>query len=190
MNTVPVFRRVALIGFGLIGGSIARAARAQALAGEIVTTARSEKTRARVAELGIADRVLESNAEAVKDADLVILCIPVGACGPVAQEIAPFLKPGAICAFVMVAALAWYLRMSRKLFVGILIAFVLFGALNWWIASVFGMRVLLYSAIGVFVVAWIGQFIGHIYEGHRPSFFTDLVFLLVEWWVYNRRVQV
>ena len=43
----------------------------------------------------------------------------------------------------------------------------------------YGMRVLLYCAIGVFVVAWVGQFIGHIYEGHRPSFFTDLVFLLV-----------
>ena len=83
MSTVPIFRRVALIGFGLIGGSIARAARAQGLASEIVTTARSEKTRARVAELGIVDRVLESNAEAVQDADLVILCIPVGACGPV-----------------------------------------------------------------------------------------------------------
>lgn len=96
MSTAPIFRRVALIGFGLIGGSIARAARAQGLASEIVTTARSEKTRARVAELGIVDRVLESNAEAVQDADLVILCIPVGACGEVAQEIAPFLKAGAI----------------------------------------------------------------------------------------------
>jgi cyclohexadieny/prephenate dehydrogenase len=90
------FKRVALIGFGLIGGSIARAARAQGLAGEIVTSARSAKTRARVAELGIVDRVVETNAEAVKDADLVILCIPVGACGPVTQEIAAFLKPGAI----------------------------------------------------------------------------------------------
>ena len=96
MNATPIFRRVALIGFGLIGGSIARAARAQGLVSEIVTTARSEKTRARVLELGIVDRVLETNAEAVKDADLVILCIPVGACGPVAQEIAPFLKAGAI----------------------------------------------------------------------------------------------
>ena len=96
MTTPPLFKRVALIGFGLIGGSIARAARAQGLAGEIVTTARSEKTRARVAELGIVDAVLATNAEAVKGADLVILCIPVGACGPVAQEIAPHLKPGAI----------------------------------------------------------------------------------------------
>ena len=96
MSASGAFQRVALIGFGLIGGSIARAARAQGLAEEIVTTARSEKTRARVEELGIADRVLESNAEAVQDADLVILCIPVGACGPVTAEIAPHLKRGAI----------------------------------------------------------------------------------------------
>jgi len=92
----PAFDRIALLGFGLIGGSIARAARLHGLAQEIVTTARSEQTRARVTELGIVDRVLDSNAEAVKDADLVILCIPVGARGAVAQEIAPFLKAGAI----------------------------------------------------------------------------------------------
>ena len=91
-----MFGRIALIGFGLIGGSIARAARAQGLAGEMVTTARSPATRARVQELGLVDRVVETNAEAVKDADLVILSIPVGACGPVAEEIAPHLKPGAI----------------------------------------------------------------------------------------------
>jgi cyclohexadieny/prephenate dehydrogenase len=96
MNAAPLFPRVALIGFGLIGGSIARAARAQGLAGEIVTTARSAKTRARVMELGVVDRVVETNTQAVKDADLVILCIPVGACGPVAEEIAPHLKPGVI----------------------------------------------------------------------------------------------
>ncbi|WP_316168574.1 MULTISPECIES: prephenate/arogenate dehydrogenase family protein [unclassified Bradyrhizobium] len=96
MTSAAKFERVALIGFGLIGGSIARAARLHRLAGEIVTTARSKETRARVAELGIVDRVVESNAEAVKDADLVILCIPVGACGPVAQEIAGSLKDGAI----------------------------------------------------------------------------------------------
>jgi cyclohexadieny/prephenate dehydrogenase len=96
MSATPPFQKIALIGFGLIGGSIARAARAQGLAGEIVTTARSAKTRARVSELAIVDRVVETNAEAAKDADLVILCIPVGACGPVAAEIADHLKPGAI----------------------------------------------------------------------------------------------
>ena len=96
MNAAPLFNKVALIGFGLIGGSIARAARAQGLAGEIVTTARSARTRARVSELGLVDRVVETNAQAVENADLVILCIPVGACGAVAQEIAAHLKPGAI----------------------------------------------------------------------------------------------
>jgi cyclohexadieny/prephenate dehydrogenase len=96
VNAAPSFQRIALIGFGLIGGSIARAAREQGLARAIITTARSAKTRERVRELGIVDSVMESNAEAVKDADLVILCIPVGACGAVAQEIAPHLEPGAI----------------------------------------------------------------------------------------------
>ncbi len=96
MSTAPLFERVALIGFGLIGGSIARAAREQGLANEIVATARSAKTRARIQELGLVDRVVDSNAEAAKGADLVILCIPVGACGTVAQEIAADLRPDAI----------------------------------------------------------------------------------------------
>jgi cyclohexadieny/prephenate dehydrogenase len=96
VSTRPNFDRVALIGFGLIGGSIARAAREQGLAKEIVTSARSAETRARVMELGVVDHVVETNAEAVKGADLVILCIPVGACSAVAAEIAPHLKAGAI----------------------------------------------------------------------------------------------
>jgi cyclohexadieny/prephenate dehydrogenase len=92
----PIFERLALIGMGLIGSSIARAARAQNAVRSIVATARSPQTRRRVAELGIADQVVESNVAAVEGADLVIVCIPVGACGPVAREIAPHLKSGAI----------------------------------------------------------------------------------------------
>jgi len=61
----------------------------------ITATARSAATRRRVAELGLADQVVENNAAAVEGADLVIVCIPVGACGDVAKEIAPFLAPGA-----------------------------------------------------------------------------------------------
>jgi cyclohexadieny/prephenate dehydrogenase len=61
----------------------------------IVATARSPATRRRVAELGLADQVVESNAAAVEGADLVIVCIPVGACGAVAKEIAPHLAAGA-----------------------------------------------------------------------------------------------
>ena len=92
----PLFQRLALIGVGLIGSSIARAARAQGVVSSIVATARSAQTRQRVAELGLADRVVDTNIAAVKDADLVIVCIPVGACGAVAKEIGPHLKPGAI----------------------------------------------------------------------------------------------
>jgi len=94
--SAPIIDRLALIGVGLIGGSIARAAREYGAVREIVATARSEATRRRVVELGFADRVVETNAEAAKDADLVIVCIPVGASGPVAAEIASSLKPGAI----------------------------------------------------------------------------------------------
>ena len=93
--TEPVFDRLAIIGTGLIGSSIARAARAQNAVRTIVATSHSPKTRKRIAELGIADKVAETNAEAVKDADLVIVCVPVGVCGEVAREIGPHLKPGA-----------------------------------------------------------------------------------------------
>src|SRR5580658_4071018 len=91
----PQFERLALIGVGLIGSSIARAARAQGVVREIVATARTPQTRRRVAELGIADQVAESNAAAVAGADLVIVCVPVGACGEVAAEIGPHLPRGA-----------------------------------------------------------------------------------------------
>ena len=92
----PLFNRLALIGVGLIGSSIARAVRTQGAARTIVATARSAKTRRRVAELGLADQVVETNAAAVEGADLVIVCIPVGACGAVAKEIGPHLAAGAI----------------------------------------------------------------------------------------------
>jgi cyclohexadieny/prephenate dehydrogenase len=92
----PLFERLALIGTGLIGSSIALAARAQRLAGSIVATARSAPTRRRVMELGLADQVVDTNAAAVAGADLVIVCIPVGQCGVVAREFGPHVKPGAI----------------------------------------------------------------------------------------------
>jgi cyclohexadieny/prephenate dehydrogenase len=93
--STPLYDRLAIIGPGLIGSSIMRAARAQGAVREIVATARSAKTRARVVELGLADKVVEANAEAVEGADLVIVCVPVGVCGAVAKEIALHLKAGA-----------------------------------------------------------------------------------------------
>ena len=94
-SPAPLFNRLALIGVGLIGSSIARAAREQNLVRSIVATARSPATRRRVAELGLADQVVETNAAAVEGADLVIVCVPVGACGEVAKEIADHLQVGA-----------------------------------------------------------------------------------------------
>jgi uncharacterized membrane protein YGL010W len=87
--------------------------------------------------------------------------------------------PGAFSALAMFLAWAWYWRLSPKLSMGLLLCFFGFVLLNRWIAAAWGMTTLLVLAIGVFVVAWVGQFIGHKVEGHRPSFLTDLVFLLV-----------
>ena len=91
----PIYDRVALIGLGLIGSSIAWAARRGGLAREITGHARSPATRERARALGFCDRVCETASEAAAGADLVILCVPVGACGTVAEEIAPVLEPGA-----------------------------------------------------------------------------------------------
>ncbi len=95
MSERPIFHRLALIGVGLIGSSIARAARAQGAVRSIVATARSAASRRRVAELGLADQVVETNAAAVEGADLVIVCVPVGICGAIAAEIGPHLARGA-----------------------------------------------------------------------------------------------
>jgi len=92
-----LFDRVALLGMGLIGSSIARAARARGgIAHEIVAHAKSPRTLARVTELGIADRVEADAAVAVQGADCVILCAPVGAYADLATAIAPHLAPDAI----------------------------------------------------------------------------------------------
>jgi cyclohexadieny/prephenate dehydrogenase len=95
VSAAPTFERLALIGVGLIGSSIARAARAAGVVRVIAASARSGATRRRVAELGIVDQVSETNAAAVAGADLVIVCVPVGQCGAVAAEIGAHLKPGA-----------------------------------------------------------------------------------------------
>ncbi len=95
-RATPLFGRIALIGLGLIGSSIARAARHLNLAGTIVAIDRSDEVVARVRELGIADEATTDAAAGVRDADLVILCVPVGVCGAVAEAMKPGLKSGSI----------------------------------------------------------------------------------------------
>ncbi len=90
------FDTIALIGIGLIGSSISHAARRGGLTRRIVCSAKTEASRATALRLGLVSNAYSSAAEAVKDADLVILCVPVGACGAIAAEIKPHLKAGAI----------------------------------------------------------------------------------------------
>ena len=90
------FDRIALIGIGLIGSSIAHDIKRLGLAKEIVISTRSAETLKRAETLKLGDRYTPSSAEAVKDADLVIVSVPVGASESVAKEISAHLKPGAI----------------------------------------------------------------------------------------------
>ncbi len=92
----PMFKRVALIGMGLIGSSISHALRRGGLAGEIVGHARTAETRATALRLGLVTAAYRSATKAVVGADLVILCSPVGVYGAIAAEIGPHLAGGAI----------------------------------------------------------------------------------------------
>jgi cyclohexadieny/prephenate dehydrogenase len=90
-----IYDRVSLIGLGLIASSMCHAIRRAGLAGEIVGFAKSVETREITREIGLCDHVYDSAAEAVKGADLVVLCVPVGAMETVAKEIGAELKAGA-----------------------------------------------------------------------------------------------
>ena len=90
-----IYDRVALIGLGLIAGSMAHAIREKGLAREVVGYARSSETRDIARDIRLCDRIADSATDAVTDADLIVLAVPVGAMGAIAAEIAPHLKPGA-----------------------------------------------------------------------------------------------
>lgn len=90
------FRRLALIGIGLIGGSIARKARQDGLVEHIAIATRRAETLDRARELNLGDSYYLDPAEAVRDADCVIVCAPVGASEAIAEAIAPYLKAGAV----------------------------------------------------------------------------------------------
>lgn len=90
-----IYNRVALIGLGLIAGSISHAIRAHGLAGHVAGHARSAKTRETARRIGLCDSIADSAADVVRDADLVVLAVPVSAMGALAAEIAPYLKSGA-----------------------------------------------------------------------------------------------
>jgi cyclohexadieny/prephenate dehydrogenase len=92
----PLFERMALIGLGLLGSSLALVAKREGLARHVAGSTRSKETRDRAYELGFLDSVHETALEAVKGADLVVLCSPVGTYGNLAKAMAPGLREGAI----------------------------------------------------------------------------------------------
>lgn len=91
-----MYEKVALIGIGLIGSSLARVIRRQGLATEIIVSTRSRDTLERARELGLGDGYFADAGDAVKGADLVIVSVPVGSSGAIAEQIAPHLKAGAV----------------------------------------------------------------------------------------------
>lgn len=92
----PLFERVAILGLGLLGASLAHAVRRGGLAKNIAGFARSPETRERARELGFCDDVCETAEDAAEGADLIVLAAPVGAFAALAETIAPVLSPGAI----------------------------------------------------------------------------------------------
>jgi len=92
----PLFPKIALIGIGLIGSSLAHVVRREGLAGHVAVSSRSAATLRRAEELGLGHSWHADSRDAVRDADLVVISVPVGASGAVAEQIAPALKPGAI----------------------------------------------------------------------------------------------
>lgn len=89
------------------------------------------------------------------------------------------LRPGAWAVFAIVLAFAWYWKRSHRLGAALLITLAIFALICAWVFEQLGPVSMRWLIVGVFVAAWIGQFVGHLFEGRRPSFFTDLAYLLV-----------
>jgi len=94
--TEPLFDTVAIVGLGLIGSSVARGVKARGLAPRVVGYDSSTKVHTRAKELAFCDRVANTPAEAVKDAELVMIAVPVGATADAVKSVAPHLRQGAI----------------------------------------------------------------------------------------------
>jgi uncharacterized membrane protein YGL010W len=88
-------------------------------------------------------------------------------------------RPGLWAGLAGVAAVAFYLRLSRPLALAMALFFAALLALTGWLHARIGSAALAWSALALFVAAWVAQFVGHKLEGRRPSFLTDLAYLLI-----------
>jgi uncharacterized membrane protein YGL010W len=100
----------------------------------------------------------------------LLWCIPVQV---------DWLRSGVWAALAMFAAWSFYNRLSRAIGLGMFVVFFFMACVCRLVAQRAGLDVLLWSAVTVFVLAWIAQFVGHRIEGRKPSFLTDLVYLLI-----------
>ena len=101
----------------------------------------------------------------------LLWCIPVPQGG--------LFRAGMWALVAMLTAWVFYRRASRAIALGMAVTFLLMALATRVIHDMFGTQVLLWSAVTVFVLAWIGQFVGHKIEGAKPSFLTDLTYLLI-----------
>ncbi len=96
MSKAQIFKRISFIGFGLINSSLARVVKRKGLATKIAAYSRSKKTRSKIENLNIVDDLYSDASEAVREADLVVLGVPLGATKKLVSQFAPFLTSGAI----------------------------------------------------------------------------------------------
>ena len=112
------------------------------------------------------------------------VCVPVIMWAVIAAlwtipPISAWTQPGLWSVVAMIAAYSFYHRLSRNLSYAMALVFVVSGFIAWALYGALGPRDLLILAIVLFVVAWIGQFVGHAIEGRRPAFFDNIVQLLI-----------
>lgn len=113
-----------------------------------------------------------------------VVCVPLILWSAIAMLWAipspsPMFEDGVFAGIAMLLAALFYYRHSRRLGLGMALSFVVLGLLTRVLHDALGRHGLLMLGIGVFVVAWIGQFVGHKLEGRKPSFLTDLTYLLI-----------
>lgn len=115
---------------------------------------------------------------------LHVVCVPLILWSAIAMlwtipSPADMFNDGVFAGIAMLLAALFYYRHSRSLGLGMALVFVVLGLVTRLLYSVLGAHGLLVLGIAVFVVAWIGQFVGHRFEGRKPSFLTDLTYLLI-----------
>lgn len=109
----------------------------------------------------------------------VIMWAVIAALWTIPPVLPQWFRPGLWSVLAMFATFLFYHRLSRKLAYAMAAVFVVSGAIAWALYRALGARGLLILAIVLFVLGWIGQFIGHAIEGRRPAFLTNVVQLLI-----------